>query len=71
MAEGFIEAGAEVAIIGRSESVLNIGNEIGASGIQADLSSRAAVESGFKEVSFVRLGRIPPLAKTMLATAVK
>lgn len=28
-------------------------------------------EAGFKQVEFVRLGRIPPLAKTMLAIAKK
>lgn len=29
------------------------------------------LEAGFKEVEFIRLGRIPPLAKTMLAIAKK
>lgn len=49
MAEGLIEAGAEVAIIGRSQSVYDVGVEIGAIGVQADLSDRAALESGFSE----------------------
>lgn len=41
MAEALIDGGARVAIVGRSERVLGVAEELGAFGIRTDLSDRA------------------------------
>lgn len=57
IAEGLIGAGAEVAIWGVSDSTQQIADEIGAVGIQRDLSDRAQLTAGFEE-TLEKLGTV-------------
>ena len=49
MAEGLREAGATVAVLGRSQSVDDVAASIGGIAIRADLSDRVALRQGFEE----------------------
>jgi 2-deoxy-D-gluconate 3-dehydrogenase len=49
MAQGLQQAGAEVAILGRSDSVFDVAEEDGFIPVQADLSHRLELRRGFNE----------------------
>ena len=49
MAQGLQQAGADVAILGRSETVFDVAEEAGFAPVQADLSNRTELARGFEE----------------------
>jgi len=57
MAQGLKEAGAEVAILSRSDRVFRVAEEDGFIAVQADLSDRADLNRGFEE-SVEKLGTL-------------
>jgi 2-dehydro-3-deoxy-D-gluconate 5-dehydrogenase len=60
LAEALSEAGAAVAVLGRSERTEQAAEELGALGVRADLSDRADLQRGFEE-AVGRLGGLDVL----------
>lgn len=60
IAEGLLEAGAKVVIVGSSDSVMDIADKMGegAYGLKCDLSSEKDIERGFNEALSILGGRL-------------
>lgn len=51
MAQGLQQAGAQVAILGRSDTVFDVAEEDGFAPVQADLANRTELARGFREAA--------------------
>ena len=60
IAEGLLEAGAKVVIVGSSDSVLDVAKELGnnAHGLKCDLSKEEEIEKGFLSALSILGGRL-------------
>lgn len=60
IAEGFLEAGAKVVIVGSSDSVIDVASKMGkdAYGLKCDLSNEKDIEKGFNQALSILGGRL-------------